>query len=217
MMKRLFPILVALAGSACGPAAVSTVPAAPVPSAPPPSAGPTSTIAKFFPLLQDHIYQYVTESDGGQGVMMTRVTRADSTSGDLQGPRGTKTFRYVSDGVVLATESTMPIYVLKKPFAVGTEWRGHGGSIVKIVEVGASITVPAGTYEGCIKTLEQRGGDRPMRVTTSYCPEVGIVQLEAASGMVMERAVLKSYGPPLDLGPDGVRTFPPDETPPAPQ
>jgi hypothetical protein len=207
---------VVVACSACGPATPVKGGPPPVTSSPTPPPAPAGSVAKFFPLLNGHIYQYVTETDSGEGMMITRVTRADGQSGDLQGPRGTKTFRYVDDGVVLATDSTAAVYVLKTPFAVGTKWRGQAGSTVEIVEVGANVTVPAGTYAGCIKTLEQRGGDRPMRVATTYCPETGIVQLEAASGMVSERAVLKSYGPPLDLGPDGVRAFPPDQKQPAP-
>ena len=40
-------------------------------------------------------------------------------------------------------------------------------------------------------------------------PDVGIVELQAASGEAFERLSLKSYGPPVDLGPDGVRMVPP--------
>lgn len=213
MIRRAIVPALLLAGLACDPPVADSVD--PAPPTPAPAGTPIGDGAMFFPLLAGHIYQYATESDSGEGMMITRVTRGDHNSGDLQGPRGTKTFRYVTDGVVLTTDSTVPVYVLKTPFAVGTKWRGHGGSTVEIVEVGMQVSVPAGKYVGCLKTLEQRGGDRPMRVATTYCPDVGIVQLEAASGMVSERAELKSYGPPMDLGPDGVRTFPPDEPPPA--
>ena len=208
----ILPILLAVA---CDTPAAKTPDPAPgtvQPAASAPSAGP----AKYFPLQTGHIYQYAVEGESGEGVMMTRVTRADAQGGDLQGPRGTKTFQYVPDGVVLATGGTLPVYVLKTPLQVGTKWRGQAGSTVEITEVGAKVEVPAGAYADCIKTVEQRGGDRPMRVATTYCADTGIVQLEAASGLVLERAVLKSYGPPLDLGPDGVRAIPPDENSPAP-
>jgi hypothetical protein len=41
-------------------------------------------------------------------------------------------------------------------------------------------------------------------VATTFCPDVGIVLLEAASGAAIERAELKSYGPPVEIGPDGL-------------
>jgi hypothetical protein len=208
MKIRLTALLLPLTLVHCDPEPAPPVTPQPGAPTPTPAATPTGEASKYFPLQSGHIYQYVTESDGGQGVMMTRVTRADGKSGDLQGPRGTKTFEYVTDGVVLTTGGA-PIYVLKLPLAVGTKWRGQGGSSVEIVEVGATVTVPAGTYQQCIKTVEQRGGDQPMRVATTYCPDTGIVELEAASGAAMERAVLKSYGPPVDLGPDGLRAIPP--------
>lgn len=197
--------------TACGPPADSETPAPGAAVAP---TVPASAIARFFPLASGHIYHYVTETDGGEGMMITRVSRADGSSGDLQGPQGTKTFHYAADGVTLDAGGALPVYVLKVPFTVGNKWRGQGGSSVEIVEVDASVIVPAGTYSGCIKTLEQRGGDRPLRIATTYCPDTGIVLLEAASGTVMERVALKSYGPPVDLGPDGIRQLPPEGPPP---
>lgn len=217
-MNRLtFAILgtvITVAG--CDPKPVTgPQPGPPTPPVPTPTAGtsPHAGAATFFPLKPGHIYQYALETDEGQSSMMTRVTRGDGSGGELQGPRGTKTFHYVNDGVVLATGGAGQVYVLKLPLEVGNKWRGQAGSTVEIVETNAAVTVPAGKYAGCIKTVEQRAGDRPMRVATTYCPDTGIVQLEAASGLVMERAVLKSYGPPVDLGPDGVRAIPPDDNP----
>jgi hypothetical protein len=74
-----------------------------------------------------------------------------------------------------------------------------------VIRVNAVVEVPAGRYDDCVQTLERRGGDRPLSVATTFCPEVGIVLLEAASGAAMERAELKSYGPPVEIGPDGVQ------------
>jgi hypothetical protein len=126
-------------------------------------------------------------------------------------PSGTRQFRYAADGVQLELASGSTVYVLKMPLALGTQWRGERGGTVEIVEVGASVTVPAGSYSDCVKTVESRAGDRPLSVSTVYCPGIGIVLLEAASGAQMERAALASYGPPVDLGPDGVRTMREDD------
>lgn len=151
------------------------------------------------------VYQWVMETDEGQDTLLGRVDRHSPNSGSLQLPGGTKQFEYVADGVKLVSHSLGPVYVLKQPVAMGNSWRGEHGGTVEIVQVDAVVEVPAGRFTGCVQTLETRGGDRPTRVATTYCPDTGIVLLEAAAGSGMVRAELKSYGPPVDIGPDGIR------------
>lgn len=196
-------LLVSLAG--CG--ASAGTPAAP--PEPAPQAHSSGTAAeRLFPLVDRHMYHYATESDEGQGRLVVRVRRAEARFGELAMSGTTKRFEYVPDGVRLLRPGSAPAYVLKQPFAVGTTWRGEHGGTVEIVATNAQVQVPAGRFDGCLQTLEQRGGDLPLRVATTFCPDVGIVVLEASSGAQMERAELKSYGPPVDLGPDGVRRLP---------
>jgi hypothetical protein len=139
---------------------------------------------------------------------MVRVTRESANAGALQLPGGPKRFEYAPDGVRLLADGGGPVYVLKEPFKVGNSWAGEHGGTVEIAAMDVSADVPAGSYTGCIKTLERRAGDRPLEIATTFCPEVGIVLLEAVSGGGFERNTLKSYGAPLDLGPDGVRRIP---------
>ncbi|MBW2454669.1 MAG: hypothetical protein JRI68_09165 [Deltaproteobacteria bacterium] len=200
-------IAAALLISACGPPAEPSTPGA----GPGTGAALTSGTAleRLFPLQDRHVYQYVAETDSGeQEDLVARVSRSEAGGGTLQLPGGRKQFRYQPDGVVLTRPTGAPVYVLKQPLTPGTSWRGEHGGTVEIVAVDASVTVPAGVFTGCVTTVEQRGGDRPLRVATTFCPDVGIVQLEATSGAQLERASLKSYGPPVDIGPDGVRRLP---------
>jgi hypothetical protein len=162
----------------------------------------------LFPLVDRHQYHYETQGEDGGGMLLARVNRDRPEGGSLQMAGGTKRFSYKPDGVVLVREGMMPVYVLKQPLQVGNRWRGEHGGWVEIAEVGVPVQVPAGSYQGCVKTVEQRGGDQPLRVSTTFCPDVGIVELEAASGAQYEKAVLSSYGPPVDLGPDGVTRLP---------
>ena len=183
---------------------------------PPPAPAPAPTVAMssgtpletLFPLVDRNQYHYATESDGGRGMLIARVRRDRPDGGTLQMPAGSKRFTYKPEGILLEREGRMPVYVLKQPVQVGNKWRGEHGGWVEIAEVGSAVQVPAGTYAGCVKTLEERGGDQPLRVVTTFCPEVGIVQLDAVSGGQFERAVLESYGAPVDLGPDGVTRIP---------
>jgi hypothetical protein len=99
--------------------------------------------------------------------------------------------------------------VLKLPLAVGTSWRGEHGGQSRILNVAASVDTPAGHYEGCVQTLEERLGDQPTRYATTFCPEVGVVQVEVATGANYERAALKSYAPPMRMRNDGTDRLPP--------
>jgi hypothetical protein len=43
------------------------------------------------------------------------------------------------------------------------------------VAMGLTITVPAGTFEGCVKVLETTRLDRSAKSTKKYCPGIGLV------------------------------------------
>jgi hypothetical protein len=75
---------------------------------------------------------------------------------------------------------------------------------VRITSTTASAQTPAGAFEGCIETLEERRGAPSLRITTTLCPDVGIVLLVAQSGSGRERAELKSYGAGVSVGAEGV-------------
>jgi hypothetical protein len=162
-------------------------------------------LERLFPLVDQAVYQYVLETDDGQDVLLGRVARTGANRGTLHLPGGTKLFEYAPEGVKLVSAEWGPVYVLKQPLSLGQSWRGEHGGTVEVIAVDAAVDVPAGHYEGCVQTLETRGGDRPLRVATTFCPDTGIVLLEAAAGAALERAALKSYGPPVAIGPDGVR------------
>lgn len=198
--------LVFLLAVACGPSPEAEAPA-PAPKAPGPSHSSGVAAERFFPLVDGHVYQYRVERNEGEDELVVRAGRPSREGGTLQLPGGTKRFEYVADGVRLLADGA-PVYVLKEPFVLGNSWRGEHGGTVEIAAIETAVTVPAGNYQGCIKTLERRGGDRPLQVATTFCPDIGIVLLEAASSEAFERAELKSYGPPLNLGPDGVRRIP---------
>lgn len=191
--------------SGCGGETTPVPQPAPVPLAPQSSG---LSIERWFPLIEGHIYQYATRAeDGSEGLLVTTAKRAGATTGSLRTGTSDKFFQYLPDGVqVQGTQGAA--YVLKQPLAVGTNWRGEHGGVVTITAVGASVQVPAGSYSGCTVTEERRGGDVPLLVSTTFCPDVGIVLLQAQSGGRNERAELRSYGPPVDLGPDGVRRVP---------
>ncbi len=168
-----------------------------------------SAAERFFPLVDGNAYHYETVSLGDEaktsgGMLMARVHRSSPTSGELRLPSGTRHIEYANDGVVSMSATGGRTYVLKVPLFVSSTWPGEHGGLTRISAVDVAVTVPAGSYSGCLTTEELRGGDSPMRVTTTYCPDIGIVALEAQAGSRVERASLKQYGPPVDIGPNGV-------------
>jgi hypothetical protein len=190
--------------AACAPSG-----AAP-PASPAPSEGGRRELAsgaaleRFFPLVDGMVYHYVTENElGEQGLLIARVVRTDEKFGELRFPTGKKRFGFVPDGV-LVEGSGGSIYLLKEPLAVGTSFRGEHGGVTRIQTLNAAVDVPAGHFDGCVQTLEERLGDRPVRYATTYCPAVGVVLLEAASGASLERAALKSYAAAHLMKPDGL-------------
>ncbi|MFO0761360.1 MAG: hypothetical protein U0359_33085 [Byssovorax sp.] len=177
-------------------------------------------LERFFPLVDGMVYQYATENEMGEpGLLVARVFRTDERSGELRFPSGSKRFSYAPDGIVFQSVDG-PVYLLKLPLTAGSTFRGEHGGQAKVLDVNVVIDTPAGHYTGCVRVLEERLGDRPVRYATTYCPEVGVVQLEAATGASFERASLKSYGQAFEIpGGDGLDRFqvaPPKDAAPAP-
>lgn len=169
-------------------------------------------VERFFPLVDGTVYSYRTETEeGDQGMLIARVHRVDATHGELRYPTGRKRFVFTPDGVAL--ESNLN-YVLKGPIQVGTRFTGQNGGQAQIVDVGVTMTVKAGTFDGCLRVVEERRGDRPARYSTVFCPTIGVVAIDAAAGMSFERAELVSAGPAVNLN-DGTTVVPGPEPPPS--
>lgn len=196
------PALLALA--ACGE---TSTPPAGAQNVTAPSASSGLAIERYFPIVHDHLWTYdTTNDDGTRSSFIVRARRMRAAEGELQTPRGTKRFSYLPDGIGIADTAT---FVLKLPLTVGTTWRGEHGGISRIETVGTEITIAAGRFTDCLVAIEQRGGDAPATYGTTFCPDVGIVLLDVEGGMQHERAELRSYGPPVFIGPPGTTLIEP--------
>lgn len=207
-MRRV-PIAAAVAAALCacahsGPvAAPGSAPARPMPE---PGDAPLA-VARYFPLTDGMVYTYATVDEYGQAdTVVVRVHRSDETHGDLILWRMTKRYALEADGVVW-TSPRGPVYVLHAPLRVGATWPGAQGP-VHVAEVGVEVDTPSGSYQGCVRTVEEKTGDVPVLYGTTYCPDVGIVLFEATSGARHEQAVLRSRAVPADFRPDGVYVHP---------
>lgn len=162
----------------------------------------------FFPLKDGTLYHYKVESLGDApstgGMLMMKVHRSSASRGELRKPTGTQVFDLSPEGVATTTKTGAPAFLLKLPIEGNQSWLGPQGGVTHIAERGASLTTQAGAFSGCVVTLEERKGDTPLRVTTTLCPNVGIVRLQVEGGGGAERAELVYFGAPVEIGPDGV-------------
>lgn len=167
---------------------------------------------RYFPLKHGTLYHYRTETlrEGpvDDGMLMMKVHRASATRGELRRPAGNQIFEFTSQGIATTTKVGSPAFLLKLPIDPSTTWVGPHGGKTRFVETGLAVATQAGSFSGCVTTLEERGGDTPIRVQTTLCPDVGIAKLEVQSGGVVERAELVYFGPPFDIGPDGTQRVP---------
>jgi hypothetical protein len=183
--------------SPAGPAAPSQL------TEPPPGAVGVSSnteLERYFPLIDGTVFAYETESaDGDRGRQVARVHRTDATHGELVYPDGRKRYMYSPTGIRVDPTGEL---VLAPPLTVGGTFRGQHG-LARIEDVDASIEVRAGSFKHCLRLVEERGGDRRARFVTTFCPDVGVVAIEATSGTAYERAELVSTGPPVRMQADG--------------
>jgi hypothetical protein len=175
-------------------------------------ASSSTDVERYFPLVDGTVFHYETTNEMGErGVLIARVHRVDATRGELIFPTGRKRFSYTPEGVRLDGTGD---FVLAAPIADGATFRGQNGGRAVIEDTQVVIDVKAGSYQRCVRVVEERGGDRRARFATTFCPGVGVVALEAQSGMSFERAELVSAGPPVNVERDGLTVVPGETAPP---
>jgi hypothetical protein len=202
-MIRVSLLVVCVAG--CGPEPGPIVPTAEPSSHPAVSSG--SPLERYFPLVDGHVYGYDVDTlsdHPSTGALSAAITRTSPTSGTFRIGSTTRRIQYEEDGIAATEPNGDRAYLLKGPLTEGTTWLGAQGAQIRIANAHASVSVPAGTFVECVVTEEKRFGDFPKDVTTTYCPDVGIVELSIKSQASVQRASLKQFGPPVDLGPEGV-------------
>jgi hypothetical protein len=150
-------------------------------------------VERWFPLEDGKLYHYVTNESGDTGMLVARVHRSDPAHGELRLSNATKRIVFTPEGVAYEDGA----FILKAPLEVGTSWPGEHGGTTRIVSKDASAKVAAGSYSGCIQTVEDGGRPPGSRYTTTYCPDVGMVLLEVVAAGAEARAELKSYGFPV--------------------
>jgi hypothetical protein len=167
-------------------------------------AGPESVVSRFFPLNDGTQWAYDAEDDtGNKGIFVTRAKAMAGARFSLVTGQRSRIVEVRPEGITRIETGT---YLLRAPLVSGAEWPGEGGAVVRVAAVDRIVDVPAGKFVGCVDTVEEvraASAEPARRVTTTYCPDVGIVSLHVEAWEngrhVGERAVLRSFGKPVSL------------------
>ena len=167
---------------------------------PPPKSAPevrraVEGLEIYMPLYDGFVYQYDVETDTGEtGRMMVQVSRPRPGLAELNVAGKVQRLEVSPAAVIHATGG----FLLRSPLQEGTEYKGQFGQ-VRVVSVSRSITTPAGSFTGCVETVEEARLPTPKRATSIFCPNVGLVALDIEGALEGEAAGvstrLRSYGP----------------------
>jgi len=166
---------------------------------------PESPVSRLLPLADGTIWAYDAEDEtGNKGLFVTRARRLAGPRFSLLSGQRSHTLEVRPDGIARVETNT---YLLRAPLSEQATWPGEGGAVVRIQALDRTVDVPAGKFVGCVETVEElrhtAGEDPVRRITTTYCPDVGIAILYAEAWdhgrHVGERAVLRSFGKPVSL------------------
>jgi hypothetical protein len=165
LFRGLLVVIVAIA--AWSGACAGTTPA-------PKTAADLSPIS-LYPLRVGGAWSYDVDSGDGEPVLaVARVTQVVGEVVEVSTGAGSPL------GYVLRDESIARVggegYLLKQPMVQGASWMSGRDTTAEVVALGLEVKVPAGEFRDCVRVQEQNAGSG-QRVTTTYCPGVGPVQV----------------------------------------
>ncbi len=138
--------------------------------------GPPPTLEDLLPLKDKTVSSFATQSDlGDEGILMLEIFRPRHDLAELKIAGRVQRLHVTERRVAHASGGIL----LQPPLTRGATFRGSFGEVT-ITEVNASFTVPAGTYHGCLTTVEESLRP-PKRSTTVFCPKVGLTHMVVES------------------------------------
>lgn len=186
----------ALAAGLLSFACVTSPPSARAPEPLAPGAEPGG-VERFLPLRDGFVLSYwvwLPEQQEPEQVIF-QVERRSPSRASLRTGESSKLLELSPDSVRLVTGGSL----LEAPLTLGAEWSGALGR-VRVTAVDRDVEVSAGRFVGCLQTTERghpRANDRA--IVTTYCPDVGIVEIRVDDGEREERFELRSFGPRVDI------------------
>ena len=133
-------------------------------------------VLDYYPLLSGWGWAFEVERDGNKVLAPYAVDQRTSDGAIVKNGDERIAYVIVTDGIARRETGGLGDFVLRAPVRKGTTWPVQGGEAT-IVESGASLSLPSGSYRDCAIVEEARRD--PSRVTrTTYCRGVGPVDIE---------------------------------------
>lgn len=191
---------------------ISCVPSTKIPGKnipPTPETPKKEDISQYYPLKEGYEWEY--EGVGNEYASYTqKVTYSKDkrfqVMKDNGGTRSANVYEIKDDSIVntymegevyddrnvLDKESNLNVVIIKHPLELGNKWISEENSY-EIVDINASVTVPAGTFENCIAVKEVYK-DHTAEMFYYYKKDIGLVKAEfKTNDGVTISSLLKSY------------------------
>ena len=152
---------------------------------------------QMLPLKDQTVSNFRMTTDlGDEGILVLEIYRPRPELAELR-IAGRAQRLAIEDNRISQTTGGI---LLETPLKKGHAFIGSFGTVT-ISETGQLVTVPAGTYSGCLTTVEESTRP-PKRSTSTYCPGIGLVLMEVESfgesaGLV--RTELSYHGPRVEF------------------
>ncbi|HET9932972.1 MAG TPA: hypothetical protein VFQ35_19850, partial [Polyangiaceae bacterium] len=130
-------------------------------------------MSRYLPLQDATVFAYDTTSgaEAQKGMLVLEIRRPRTGMAELIVAGRTRRVEIDDTGIHHATGG----YLLKPPLTLHAKFPGDFG-MVEITAIDKVVTVPAGSFAGCIETAEElTNAEFSKRTVTTYCPDVGIV------------------------------------------
>lgn len=164
-MRLLLILTTTLLAGACGPGSEVVRPE-----------GDPFDPARLFPMAEDNVWTFdIDDGSGETAFHFLRVVGAEGNRRHIAVPSGeAETYEIRPEGLYNVTRDS---WTLKRPVEEGAEWPARGGRTARVTSTSARVSVPADTFEGCVRVSET-GGENGLETHTTYCPDVGPVLIE---------------------------------------
>ena len=137
---------------------------------------PPEQAAAYFPLVPGWKWAYEIERGGEQILATYAVLQQMGDTVIVQAGEKRNGYAILPEGIARREGLNPGDFILKTPIRAGASWPLAGGT-AKVVSVGETVTLPAGSYANCAVVEEVRTNpDRVLR--TIYAPGVGPISLE---------------------------------------
>jgi hypothetical protein len=135
-----------------------------------------NALLDYYPLLPGWGWAYDVENGGGKVLALYSVAERRGDIAVVKNGESRIEYAILPDGIARMEGSVAADFLLKLPIRKGASWGVTDGQAT-IVEAGAQVALPSGTYRDCVVVEEVRG--QPSRVTrTTYCQGEGPVAIE---------------------------------------